>query len=219
MGLDIFGRSVLEKAIQGIRVAIVVGTVASIVAVIVGVTLGALAGYFGGRMDTFVVWLYTTFESIPGILLLMGIAWLFQRGLTSVCIAIGLTSWVTLCRVIRGEFLKHKRREYVIAAEALGIGHRSRIFKHILPNVSHQIIVSFSMLFQSAIKSEVILSYLGLGVQGQPSWGTMIDDARQELQRQVWWQLSAATLFMFGIVLALNLLGDALRDALDPKLK
>lgn len=115
--------------------------------------------------------------------------------------------------------MKHKNREYVQAASAIGAGHKRKLFKHILPNVTHIVIINTSLQFQVAIKSEVILSYLGLGVSGQPSWGTMIDDAKVELARGVWWQLGAATLAMFVIVLAFNILGDALRDSLDPKLK
>ncbi|MBT6324931.1 MAG: ABC transporter permease, partial [Bdellovibrionales bacterium] len=105
------------------------------------------------------------------------------------------------------------------AASAIGGGHMRKLFRHILPNVFHLVIINFSLQFQFAIKSEVILSYLGLGVQGQPSWGTMIDDAKLELARGVWWQLGAATVAMLIVVLSFNLLGDALRDALDPKLK
>ena len=134
-------------------------------------------------------------------------------------VALGLTSWVNLCRLIRGEVMRHKNRDYVQAASALGGGHTRKLVKHIFPNVSHLVIINFSLMFQTAIKTEVILSYLGLGVQGRPSWGTMIDDAKLELARGVWWQLGAATLAMMIVVLSLNILGDALRDALDPKLK
>jgi peptide/nickel transport system permease protein len=141
------------------------------------------------------------------------------KGLTTICLVLGLTSWVGLARPIRGEFMKHKEREYVQAARSLGAGNSRRIFIHILPNVSHLIIINFSFLFVSAIKTEVILSYLGMGVQGVPSWGTMIDEAKLELARGVWWQLAAATVAMLIVVLALNILIDALRDALDPKLK
>jgi len=117
--------------------------------------------------------------------------------------------------------LKHKNRDYVQAAGAIGGGNFRKLFKHILPNVSHIIIINTSLQFQTAIKSEVILSYLGIGVQNKPSWGIMISDAGGggELQNGVWWQLAAATFAMFGIVLAFNILSDALRDALDPKLK
>lgn len=219
LGTDIFGRSVAKKVIHGTQVAMSVGLVSSLIAIPIGVSLGATAGYFGGKIDELIVWFYTTFSSIPGIMLLMSIAFILGKGITTVYIALGLTSWVGLCRLIRGEVLKHKDREYVQAANAIGAGHARKLIKHILPNVTHIIIINTSLQFQIAIKSEVILSYLGLGVSGQPSWGTMIDDAKLELARDVWWQLAGATLAMFVVVLAFNILGDALRDALDPKLK
>ena len=219
LGTDIFGRSVLQKVIRGTQVAMSVGAAAALIAIPIGVILGALAGYFGGWIDDFVTWLYTTFSSVPNIMLLISITLILGKGIFSVYVALGATSWVNLCRLIRGEVLKHKEREYVQAAGAIGGGHMRKLFRHILPNVSHIVIINTSMQFQTAIKSEVILSYLGLGVQGEPSWGTMIDDAKLELVRGVWWQLAGATLAMFFILLAFNILGDALRDALDPKLK
>ena len=218
-GTDIFGRSVLVKVIRGTQVAMSVGLATSLIAIPIGVILGALAGYFGGWVDDLITWLYTTFSSIPNIMLLISITMILGKGLFAVYVALGATSWVTLCRLIRGEVLKHKEREYVQAAGAIGGGHFRKLFIHILPNVSHIIIINTSLQFQVAIKSEVLLSYLGLGVQGEPSWGTMIDDAKLELARGVWWQLAGATLAMFVIVLAFNILGDALRDSLDPKLK
>lgn len=218
-GTDIFGRSVLDKVLKGAEVAISVGLISAVISAVIGVSLGAIAGYFGGKIDELIVWFYTTFSSIPYIMLLVAIAFILGKGLTTVYLALGLTSWVSLCRLIRGEVIRHKDREYVHAAAAIGASHASRLFKHILPNVSHIVIINFSLQFQTAIKSEVILSYLGLGVQGRPSWGIMIDDAKLELARGVWWQLAAATLAMFIIVLSLNILGDAVRDALDPKLK
>ena len=218
-GTDIFGRSVLQKVIRGTQVAMSVGVAASIIAIPIGVLLGAFAGYFGGWIDDFVTWLYTTFSSVPNIMLLISITLILGKGIFAVYIALGATSWVTLCRLIRGEVMKHKEREYVQAAGAIGGGDMRKLFRHILPNVTHIIIINTSMQFQIAIKSEVILSYLGLGVQGEPSWGTMIDDAKLELVRGVWWQLAGATVAMFFILLAFNILSDALRDALDPKLK
>ena len=220
LGTDIHGQSVLRKIIYGTKIAISVGLISSMIAIPIGVTLGALAGYFGGWVDEVIVWFYTTVSSIPGIMLLMSIAFILGRGITTVYIALGLTSWVGLCRLIRGEVLKHKNREYVQAAGAIGASHSRRLFKHIIPNVTHIVIISTSLQFQIAIKSEVILSYLGLGVEvGTPSWGTMINDAKAELIKGVWWQLAGATIAMFFVVLAFNILGDALRDALDPKLK
>ncbi|HAZ13965.1 MAG TPA: ABC transporter permease [Bdellovibrionales bacterium] len=218
-GTDIFGRSVLAKTLKGAEVAISVGLVTAIIAVIIGVFLGAIAGYFGGKIDECIVWFYTTFSSIPYIMLLVAISFILGKGLIAVYLALGFTSWENLCRIIRAEVMRHKDREYVQAAKALGGGDMRRLFKHIIPNVLHLVIINFSLTFQTAIKSEVILSYLGLGVQGRPSWGTMIDDAKLELARGVWWQLAAATAAMFVVVLAFNILGDALRDALDPKLK
>lgn len=218
-GTDIFGRSVWAKTLKGAEVAMSVGLVTAILSMIIGVTLGALSGYYGGKVDDLIVWFYTTFSSIPYIMLLVAITFILGKGLLAVYLALGLTSWVNLCRLIRGEVLRHKEREYVHAAEAIGGGHFRKLFRHILPNVLHLVIIHFSLQFQVAIKSEVILSYLGLGVQGRPSWGTMIDDAKLELARGVWWQLGAATLAMFLVVLAFNILGDALRDSLDPKLK
>ena len=178
-----------------------------------------LAGYFGGLVDELIVWFYTTFSSIPGVMLLVAIAFILGKGTFTVFLSLGLTSWVGLCRIVRAEVMKHKEREYIQAANAIGATHTQKLVKHILPNISHLLIINFTQTFDSAVKAEVVLSFLGLGVVGRPSWGTMIDDSKLELARGVWWQLAAATIAMFFIVLAFNILGDALRDALDPKLK
>jgi peptide/nickel transport system permease protein len=218
-GTDIFGRDVFKKVLRGTQIAMSVGVATALISIPIGVFLGAIAGYFGGLVDDIVTWLYTTFSSIPNIMLLISITMILGKGIFAVYIALGATSWVTLSRLIRGEVMKHKEREYVQAAGAIGGGHFRKLFRHILPNVTHIVIINTSLQFQIAIKSEVILSYLGIGVQGEPSWGTMIDDAKLEISRGVWWQLAGATLAMFLIVLAFNLLADALRDSLDPKLK
>ncbi len=219
LGADIFGRSVFFKVIHGTRIAMSVGLVTALISTPIGIALGAAAGYFGGWVDDLITWFYTTLSSIPNILLLLAITYSLGKGLTAIYVALGITAWVGLARVIRGEFIKHKSRDYVVAANSLGATHASRIFKHILPNVFHFVIINLSFQFMGAIKAEVILSFLGMGVQGQPSWGVMIDDAKLELARGVWWQLAGATAAMFVVVLALNILGDALRDALDPKIK
>lgn len=218
-GLDIFGRSVLSKTVKATEIAMSVGLVTGIFTILIGVTLGAIAGYYGGKVDEVLVWFYTTVSSVPSIMLLISIAFIVGKGILAVYLSLGLTSWTSLFRLIRGEFIRHKDREYVQAATAIGGGDFRKIFKHILPNVLHIVIINFSLQFQFAIKSEVILSYLGLGVQGVPSWGTMINDAKLELARGNWWQLAAATAAMMVVVLAFNILGDSLRDALDPKLK
>lgn len=219
LGTDIFGRSVMYKVLHGTRIAMSVGLVTACLSIPIGVFFGAIAGYFGGWVDEVIVWFYTTLSSIPNIMLLLAIAFAMGKGITAIYASLVATSWVGMARVMRGEFIKHKNRDYVVAADSLGASHFSKIFKHILPNVSHFIILNFSLQFMSAIKAEVILSFLGLGVQGEPSWGVMIDDAKMELARGVWWQLTGATVAMFFIVLAFNILGDSLRDALDPKIK
>jgi ABC-type dipeptide/oligopeptide/nickel transport system permease subunit len=140
-------------------------------------------------------------------------------GITTVYIALGITSWVGICRLIRGEIIKRKEAEYVLAAKSCGSGHMAIIFRHLLPNVFHIIIINFSLRFVSFIHAEVILSFLGLGEPTKPSWGAMINDARVELAQGVWWQMAAATFAIFFISLTLNIFGDALRDSLDPKLK
>ncbi|MEW6041005.1 MAG: ABC transporter permease [Elusimicrobiota bacterium] len=218
-GTDFLGRDVLARLIHGSRIALSVGLVSSAIAIPIGVFFGAIAGYFGGRLDELIVWFYSTLDSIPGLLLIMALSLVLGRGLYAVYFALGLTTWVSLCRLIRGEFIKHKEREYVMAARALGAGHFRIIFRHILPNVFHIVIINFSLRFVFAIQAEVILSYLGIGVQDLPSWGIMINDAKVELARGVWWQLAGASGAMFFIVLAFNVFGDALRDALDPKLR
>ena len=194
----------------------------------IGVPLGAIAGYFRGWVDDVIVWFYTTLGTIPYILLVMAFAVVLRdrnilgweiKGITAVYLAIGLTSWVGICRLIRGEIIKRKESEYVLAARALGCSNGRIIFKHLLPNVFHVIIINFSLRFVSFIHAEVILSFLGLGETDKPSWGGMIDAARTELARNVWWEMAAATVAIFFISLALNIFGDALRDCLDPKLR
>ncbi len=218
-GADIFGRSVTLKVIKATETAVMLGIVVSMISMIIGTTLGMIAGYFGGIIDDIIVWFMTTFASIPSIMLLIAIAFILGKGTVTVFLALGLTSWLGLCRIVRAEVMKHRDREYVQAANAIGASHSRKLIKHILPNISHLLIINFTQTFDSAIKAEVILAFLGLSVVGRPSWGQMIDDAKLELSRGVWWQLAAATLAMFVIVLAFNILGDALRDALDPKLK
>jgi peptide/nickel transport system permease protein len=219
-GTDIFGRDVLARAAHGTITSLIVGFAGTAIALTIGTSLGALAGYFGGFADESIVWFFTTVDTIPYILLLVAFSFVMGPGIQTLCLTIGLTSWVNHCRIVRAEFLKHREREYVQGAHAIGASNLRRIFIHIMPNINHLILINFSLGFVSAIKSEVILSYLGLGVEpGTPSWGMMINDAKLELSRDVWWGLMAATLFMFFLVLAFNLFNDALRDALDPKLK
>lgn len=219
MGTDALGRDVAQRLIQGTRIAYKVGIITALIAIPIGVFFGCLAGYFGGRIDDFVVWLYSTFASIPGLLFILAIAMVVGRGLLGVYLGIGLTTWVGLCRLIRGEVIKHKEQAYVQAAKALGLSWPRILFRHILPNVFHVIIVTFTLRFPAAVGTEVFMSFLGIGVQNEPSWGSMIDSARQRLWQGVWWEMTFVTLAIFLLVLAFNLLGDALRDALDPRLR
>jgi len=220
LGTDIFGRSVTAKVLQGAYTALYVGLATCLISIPIGLFFGLLAGYFGGIIDDFITWFYTMLSNIPEILLIVAIAFSMGKGLNSVVIALGVTTWVSLARLVRGEVIKHRAREYVAAAESLGAGHVRRIFVHILPNIMHIVIITFSLRFVTAIKSEVVLTYLGLGAQtGVPSWGVMIDDAKGELIQGVWWGLTGATIGMFVVVLAFSLFGDSLRDAFDPKLK
>ena len=219
IGTDGLGRDVLTRLIQGTRIAFKVGIVTSIIAIPIGVLLGCLAGYFGGRTDDFIVWLYSTFAAMPGLLFILAIAMVAGKGLTGVYLGIGLTTWVGLCRLIRGEVLKHKQRTYVQAARALGLSDARIIFHHILPNIFHLIIVTFTLRFPAAVSTEVFMSFLGIGVQDEPSWGMMINSARMRLWQGIWWEMAAVTAAVFLLVLSFNLFGSALRDALDPRLR
>ena len=227
-GTDIFGLSVFRKMLYGAKISITVALSASLISIGIGVPLGAIAGYFRGIVDEIIVWFYSTLSSIPYILLILAFAVVLRdktiagyklTGITSVYLAIGLTSWVGICRLIRGEVIKHKEREYVLAAKSYGCTNSRIIFRHLFPNVFHIVIIDFSLRFVSFIHAEIILSFLGLGEANRPSWGAMINDARIELARGVWWQMVAATVAVFFISLALNIFGDALRDSLDPKLR
>ena len=218
LGTDIFGRSILYKIIMGARTAVVIGVMVTAIAVPIGMFMGSLAGYYGGRIDSFIVWLYSVVVSVPYILLVLAISYLLGEGLTSICVAMGSVGWVGLCRLIRGEFMKHKGQEYVLASRLLGAGDGILIFRHILPNVFHLAIITASLTSLNAIMSEVVLTYLGVGIQDGSSWGTMIADATGELAQGYWWPLLGVTIALFLLAYSLNMVGDALRDALDPKL-
>ena len=219
-GADRLGRDVLQKAIKGTEISVFVGVAAAAAATLIGVLLGAFGGFFGGKVGDLLEWVYNVFESIPNILLIFAFAAVVGRGVESVVIILAFTGWTGMYRQVRAEFIKHASREYVRSAEAIGASKMSRMFKHILPNVSHVVLVRMGLLTVGFIKAEVILSYLGLGVRvDQVSWGTMLAEAQSELILGHWWQLAAATLFMAVFVTAFSLMADALRDALDPKLR
>lgn len=220
-GGDKWGRDVLKKAIKGTETSMFVGLAAAALAALLGTVFGALAGYYGRWIDDFFNWFYSVFTSIPYLLLILSIAAVLnQKGTMTVILILGLTGWTGIFRLIRAEYMKHKVREYVQAADAIGASHMRRIFVHILPNVSHVVLVQLSLHVVLFIKSEVVLSFLGFGVGVDTvSWGSMLNEAQAELILGSWWQLAAATAAMAMLVTAFGLLTDALRDALDPKLK
>ena len=220
-GGDKWGRDVLKKTIKGSETSIFVGLAAATLATFLGTVFGAIAGYFGKWVDDAFNWFYSVFSSIPYLLLILAVAAVLQqKGIFTVILILGLTGWTGVFRLLRAEYLKHKSREYVQAADAIGTSNARRMFVHIFPNVSHVVLVQLSILVVAFIKSEVILSFLGFGVPVDVvSWGSMLNEAQNELILGKWWQLVAAGTAMAILVTAFSLFTDALRDALDPKLK
>ena len=220
-GGDKWGHDVLKKTIKGGETSIVVGLVAALLAVSLGTVFGALSGYCGGMVDDFFNWFYSIFTAIPSVLMILAVAAVLQqKGVLTIVLILGLTGWTGPYRLIRAEYIRHKAREYVLAADAIGASHWRRMFSHIFPNVSHVALVQLSILAVGFIKAEVILTFLGFGVPvGVVSWGSMLNEAQGELLLGRWWQLTAAATAMAVLVTAFSLLTDALRDALDPKVK
>lgn len=219
LGTDNLGRSVGLRLVQGSRIAFHVGVMTSLIAIPLGVLLGLFGGYFGGKADSVVVWLCATVASMPGLLFILAISLVVGQGLLGIYLGIGLTTWVGVCRTIRAEVMKHRDKAYVQAARVLGYSNARIMFRHILPNVAHVILIQFSIRFPSAVSTEVFISFLGIGVQGEPSWGVMINNARLRLWQGVWWEMTFTTLAIFVLVLVFNHLADWLRDKLDPALR
>jgi peptide/nickel transport system permease protein len=222
LGTDSIGADVLYETIKGCHTAFFIGGLTMLIATPLALFMGLVSGYFGKAVDDAIQYTYTVFASIPDILLLIAIIMVLGQGLFPICFALGVTSWVGLCRLVRGETIRQRERDYVRAAKALGAGHARILIRHIFPNLLPIVIISVTLSFSNIVLAEAILSYLGVGVGPDvPSWGNMIDGARDELTRVpvVWWNLAAATGALFIMVLALNLLADALRDAIDPRLR
>lgn len=216
LGTDTYGRDILSRLIIGVRVSMAVGLVAVIISLTIGVLLGSLAGYYGGRTDRFIMWLINVLWSIPTILLVFALTLLLGKGFWQVFIAIGLTMWVNVARLIRGQVIAAREMEYVEAARALGYRDSRIIGRHILPNILGPVIVIAASNFASAIVIEAGLSFLGVGVQPpMPSWGLMIkENYNFIITRNAALALSPGVAIMI-LVLAFNLLGNGLRDALD----
>jgi peptide/nickel transport system permease protein len=220
LGTDVLGKDVLHQTLKACRTALVIGGLTSLIYIPLGVLLGIAAGYFKGRVDDAIQFTYSTLASVPNILLLVAILMALGKGLAPMAVALGTTGWVGLCRLIRGESLRLSERPFVEAARALGQRRWKIVVRHILPNVMHLVIINFVLGFSGLVLAESVLSYIGVGAPvGTASWGLMIDGARMELSRDpiVWWNLAAATGALFVLVLALNLLGDSLRKAFDPR--
>lgn len=222
LGTDGVGDDVFYRTMKGCRTAFIIGGLTSLIATPLALLLGLIAGYYGKWRDDAIQYSYTVLSSIPDTLLLIALILVLGKGLIQICVALGITSWVGLCRLTRGETLKHRDREYVRAAKALGVSDFRIMTRHILPNLLPIVIISVTLGLSGLILSEAILSYLGVGVGAEVgSWGNMIDAARDELAREplVWWNLTGAASALFILVLALNFFGDALRDAVDPRLR
>lgn len=228
LGTDRQGRSIMGRAVYSIKVAIQIGLVVAVVSVVLGSLIGAAAAFFGGWVDHVVVWLYSTLSSLPDLVLLGVLVFMFTGSifddvtrpylsLVPIYAAMCLTFWIGPCRVVRGEVMKIKQLEYVQAATAIGFGRVKILLRHALPNTVHLMFINFSLLFIAAIKNEVVLSFLGLGVKVGPSWGRMIQESTQQVINGFFWQIGAATAFMFVLVLAFNIVSDAMQDAFDPK--
>ncbi|MEP0201451.1 MAG: ABC transporter permease [Halioglobus sp.] len=238
LGTDLGGADVLYQTMKGIRTGVLLGTLATLIMLPIAVTLGIAAGYFKGWVDDVVQYLYITLSSIPGILLIAASVLLFQvyidinpeffsigmekadAKFIALCFILGVTSWSTLCRLIRAETLKISQLGYVQAAHAFGVSHVRILWRHILPNVVHIILITFVLDFSALVLAEAVLSFIGVGIDpSMGSWGNMINGARTELSREpvIWWTLAGAFLFMFVLVLAANLFSDLVRDAFDPR--
>ena len=240
LGTDKVGQDVLYQTLKSIRTGLVIGTLTTLVMLPFALFMGIAAGYFKGWIDDLIQYIYTTLNSIPGVLLIAAAVLMLQvymnnnpdsfatiaeradMRLLFLCIILGLTSWTGLCRILRGETLKLREAEYVLAARALGAGGLTILHRHILPNLMHIVMIAIVLDFSGLVLAEAVLSYVGVGVDpSMNSWGNMINSARLEMARDpvVWWSLTAAFFSMFTLVLAANLFADVVRDAFDPRMQ
>jgi peptide/nickel transport system permease protein len=238
LGTDKVGQDVFFQTLKSVRTGLVIGTLTTLVMLPFAVLLGIMAGYFRGWVDDVIQYLYTTLNSIPGVLLIAAAVLMMQVWMESnpdlfdtvaaradarlffLCAILGVTSWTGLCRLLRGETLKLRELDYIQAAQAFGVSHGRIILRHILPNLMHIVLITVVMDFSGLVLAEAVLSYVGVGVDPtMQSWGNMINSARLEMAREpmVWWTLAAAFLFMFVLVLFANLFADTVRDAFDPR--
>jgi len=240
LGTDKVGQDVLYQSLKSVRTSLIIGTLTTLVLLPLGVGMGVSAGYFKGRVDDAITYLYTTINSIPAVLLIAAFVLMMQVAierhaewfpttaqradvrLLLLCAILGFTSWTGLARLLRGEALKLSELEFIQAAHAFGVPHARILLRHIVPNVTHIVVITLVMDFSSLVLAEAVLSYVGVGVDpATTSFGTMINGARLEMAREpvVWWSLASAFGFMFALVLAANLFADAVRDGFDPRVR
>ncbi len=217
-GTNIIGQDIFQRALYSTKTAFEVGLVVAVLSTIIGAMLGALAGFFSGTwIDEIILWIKGVLDSIPFYLFVAAVAFALAGNPYAMHIAMVSTFWTTTGRLVRGEVIKLKNFEFVEAARAIGVPQMVIIFRHILPNTFHILLVQATIVFVAAIKSEVILSFLGLGVQDGVSWGLMIAESTQEVLAGFFNNFIWASVFLFGLVMAFNMFSDALQDALDPK--
>jgi len=240
MGTDKVGQDVFYLTLKSIRTGLVIGTLTTLIMLPFAIALGVMAGYYKGLVDDVIQYIYTTLNSIPGILLIVAVmlsidvyienhSAFFETAieradikLLALCGVLGITSWTGLCRLLRGEVFKLRELEYIQAARSLGVSDTKIIISHIVPNVMHIVLIVVVLDFSGLVLAEAVLAYIGVGVDSSIiSWGNMINSARLELAREpvVWWSLISAFSFMFALVLAANLFSDAIRDAFDPRMQ
>ena len=217
-GTNLIGQDIFSRAVYSTSTAFEVGLVVAVAAISIGAVLGALAGFYAGRwLDELVIWLMGVLDAMPFYLFVAAIAFALQDNPYAMHVAMISCFWTTTGRLVRGEVIKLRSMEYVEAARAIGVPNLVTIFRHVLPNTFHILLVQASICFVAAIKSEVILSFLGLGVKDGMSWGLMIAESTQEVLAGFFNNFLAASLLMFGLVMAFNMFSDALQDALDPR--
>jgi ABC-type dipeptide/oligopeptide/nickel transport system permease subunit len=217
-GTNIIGQDIYARAIFSTATAFEVGLIVALAATVIGAVLGAFAGFFAGSfIDEFLIWCMGVLDAIPFYLFVAAVAFALADNPWAMHVAMISTFWVGTARLIRGEVIKLRDMEYVDAAHSIGVPETTIIFRHILPNTSHILLVQASILFVGAIKAEVILSFLGIGIKDSMSWGLMIDESTKEVLSGFYNNFLAASLLMFGLVMAFNAVADALQDALDPR--